>query len=513
MMTEEITTRQAQENNGFHAKTANEWVREARKRPIPRSLFGEFWLENELAILFGDTGKGKSVLAIQIAESIARRRHIEPLAVNAEPRPVAYLDLEMTDKQFEMRYSEDHAGGRARFLRNHYSFSDNFHRVEVDLTDAPTESAAFAEYFVRRSEEIVREKEAMVLIIDNITFLKRSNYGAREILPLMKALNRLKRQSGLSILVVAHSHRRSTSHPIGISDLQESRLLGRYADTIFAIGQSRLETCGRYIKHLKQRSNTLVYDASHVPTFRLKKIGGNFLGFEFDCFAPEIELLDDIRNQREWETIEKIKQASDGGASIREIAELMSLPKTTVHRLLQMWRPPVSEPESQKPGACKPPIREHDFPGCEEFDEAANDPRFNDIYEREDAEDYALRREAYLIDAARARARKQYLECGRAPNLAEALDMIGREADERRMAAASDLSAVEPAAEAGGFEPDDRNRGLERSYTALGKEIFIEKRGPNGQPDIWYSHDTKGNRMRHVRKDYAIFVTLVDAAA
>jgi len=51
-------------------------------------LFGEFWLEGELAILFADTGKGKSLLAVQIAESIARGRPIGPLEMTGRPQTV-----------------------------------------------------------------------------------------------------------------------------------------------------------------------------------------------------------------------------------------------------------------------------------------------------------------------------------------------------------------------------------------------------------------------------------------
>lgn len=48
----------------------------------------------------------------------------------------------MNEKQFEMRYSEDHAGGKAKYLHGHYEFADGFDRVEADLADAPVEIGA-----------------------------------------------------------------------------------------------------------------------------------------------------------------------------------------------------------------------------------------------------------------------------------------------------------------------------------------------------------------------------------
>ena len=46
-------------------RTANDWINEAKQRPIPKALFGEYWREGETAVMFGDTGKGVSALAMQ----------------------------------------------------------------------------------------------------------------------------------------------------------------------------------------------------------------------------------------------------------------------------------------------------------------------------------------------------------------------------------------------------------------------------------------------------------------
>ena len=68
-------------------------------------LFGEFWREGELAMLFGAAGAGKSVLAMQIADSIARGRGIEAFKMEVKRQKVLYVDLVFSDTQFQMRYS------------------------------------------------------------------------------------------------------------------------------------------------------------------------------------------------------------------------------------------------------------------------------------------------------------------------------------------------------------------------------------------------------------------------
>ncbi|KUK77210.1 MAG: Uncharacterized protein XD92_0883, partial [Proteiniphilum acetatigenes] len=48
----------------LEVKTANKWIEQASRRPIPRMLFSEFWFEQELCILFADTNVGKTILAV-----------------------------------------------------------------------------------------------------------------------------------------------------------------------------------------------------------------------------------------------------------------------------------------------------------------------------------------------------------------------------------------------------------------------------------------------------------------
>jgi RecA-family ATPase len=68
---------EAKENKGLLTlKTANRWMQQAKTRPIPKMLFGEFWFEGELCILFADTNLGKSILAVQIGNSVSRGEQI-----------------------------------------------------------------------------------------------------------------------------------------------------------------------------------------------------------------------------------------------------------------------------------------------------------------------------------------------------------------------------------------------------------------------------------------------------
>ena len=74
-------------------KTANWTILEASLLPTPRALWNSFGYEGELSCVFADSNVGKSILAVQIADRIARTDN------------VLYLDLELSEKQFQLRYT------------------------------------------------------------------------------------------------------------------------------------------------------------------------------------------------------------------------------------------------------------------------------------------------------------------------------------------------------------------------------------------------------------------------
>src|SRR5688572_21830261 len=60
----------------FEVKTANDWMEDAQQTAAPKMLFSEMWHEGELCVLYADTNLGKSLLAVQIGNSIATGKSI-----------------------------------------------------------------------------------------------------------------------------------------------------------------------------------------------------------------------------------------------------------------------------------------------------------------------------------------------------------------------------------------------------------------------------------------------------
>lgn len=292
------------ENKGlFTVKTANRWIEQAKSRPIPKMLFGEFWFEGELCILFADTNLGKSILAVQIGNSLSTGKQIPGFVLEAPKQPILYFDFELTDKQFENRYSKK--------FEQHYEFDKNFLRVEIDPDAITPEGQTFEDFLNHSLERSITETGTKVLIIDNLTYLKNETERAKDALPLMRHLKALKNKYGLSILALAHTPKRDLSKPITRNDLQGSKMLMNFCDSSFSVGESSIDKSLRYLKQIKQRNTEQIYSEENVCVFQISK-PSNFLQFEFLNFGTEREHLKQVTEDEMSEIESSIKGLLQG---------------------------------------------------------------------------------------------------------------------------------------------------------------------------------------------------------
>ena len=170
---------------------------------MPRRLFGDCWAEGELAILFADTGLGKSALATQIANSICTGDPISPqFQMEAAPQTALYIDCELTGMQLQKRYAVERRDGDGIVYADHYCFSDNLYRVEINCASRFIDSIEDWEpSMIRAIEHQIVASGAKVVVIDNISYLTSEADKGKFALPLMQRLNDLKKQHGLAILV------------------------------------------------------------------------------------------------------------------------------------------------------------------------------------------------------------------------------------------------------------------------------------------------------------------------
>ena len=296
-------------------KTANRTILEASLLPTPRALWDSFWYEGELSCLFADSNVGKSILAVQIADRIARTDN------------VLYLDFELSEKQFQLRYTSEHG--------KPYTFPERLYRVSLDCNSLL--EADFEEAIMGGIEQMALQTGCKIFIVDNLTYLccamEKGDAAGR----LMIQLNNLKKKYGLSVLVLAHTPKRSLDCPITSNDLAGSKRLYNFFDSVFAIGKSAQDGGLRYVKQLKVRYGTFSHDADNVIIYEIEKVDA-FLQFVFRGYSTEKEHLKKLGDNESSQRACQILQLSRSGKSVREIASQVNCGKSTVSRIIQSNR-------------------------------------------------------------------------------------------------------------------------------------------------------------------------------
>jgi len=288
------TNKTADKQEFFTIKTANHYIEEAKLKPNPKQLFGDFWFENELCILFSDTNLGKSILAVQIAQQIASG-FTSLCHMTATPQKVLYFDFELSDKQFQLRYTDEESG-------RSYQLSDNLYRVEINPNCDLPEDIPFEKYLMDQIEYAINTTEAKVLIVDNLTYLSAENENAKNALPLMKVLKQLKEKYKLSLLALAHTPKVDLTAPITKNHLAGSKMLINFCDSSFCIGMSATGSGIRYLKQIKVRNCAFQYDTNNIIICEIVK-QNSFLQFSFVDYGNEKDHLkaksggDDLKQQ------------------------------------------------------------------------------------------------------------------------------------------------------------------------------------------------------------------------
>ncbi|AMR31727.1 hypothetical protein A0256_09970 [Mucilaginibacter sp. PAMC 26640] len=312
-------------DEAFIIKKADDWLTLPDGEEMGDMLFGDLWFKNELCILFADTNAGKSILAVQIGDAIARGAAIGDLSVQRQPEPVLYFDFELSAAQFAKRYSSKNGGA--------HRFPPNFYRVVIN-PNASREGkfATYHDYLINSLENIIITTGSRTIILDNITCLRSGTENAAAAIKLMRSLQNIKNLYLASLLVLAHTPKRNPARPITRNDLQGSKMLMNFADSAFAIGESQTSNGLRYLKQIKQRSSGPMYGANNVKFCRLVQ-QNSFLMFRLEGHGSEGPHLLAYTGQVRRALEAEIMRLHGQGQSLRQIAKTTSTSFSFVYRL------------------------------------------------------------------------------------------------------------------------------------------------------------------------------------
>ncbi len=148
------------------------------------------------------------------------------------PKKVLYLDFELTETQFNERYSRHENG----LCVDKYKFSKRNMRAQISWNqEVPDAFESYGAFMAHSIAEAVDKHKIKVLIVDNISWLATANTHAGAALTLMKALKNLKQDLGISIMVIAHTPKRPYARPMTDNDLAGNKTLANFTDSMIAI--------------------------------------------------------------------------------------------------------------------------------------------------------------------------------------------------------------------------------------------------------------------------------------
>ena len=266
----------------FSAQSANDVITEVKDISRPKELWGQYWIEKEACCLFADTNVGKSIYAVQMGDSVARKFN--------EDETVLYYDFELSKLQFESRYRNEDG-------TQHHEFAPNFIRVELNTDAIPSDMMNDIEdIIIEGIEENIQKYNAKAIIVDNISWLVNIKNSAASAGLLMRKLCALKKEYELSILVLAHTNKRNTKKSIENNNMNGSKKLSNFFDAMFTIGTMPCGVDMRYVKQTKVRTGAFTHGDDNVEVCRIEKDGPNLIFKVLGCMKEEKALTAKVLN-------------------------------------------------------------------------------------------------------------------------------------------------------------------------------------------------------------------------
>ncbi len=290
-------------------RSFDDFVKEGRQMEKPKELVRHVLVEHETTILFGDTGLGKSTLAMQMACEVAE-----------QGKRVLYLNCELSQQQVAGRFPQKEMPATLFIACINYALMH-------DVTD---QSQILGEI-----ERLALEHDIEVVVIDNLTNLCVNSKESSEAGIIMLQLISLRMAHNWTMLVLAHVPKRKPGDPLTLCDLAGSKVISNMADNVVGLNRSKKDKDMRYLIQLKYRSLPIELDCKNVQELTMTNLDG-WLHFAMGGLSEEREHLPRSRDEKaelERDIIRELKEPN--GLSYRDIADKLGTTRSSVYRVAQ----------------------------------------------------------------------------------------------------------------------------------------------------------------------------------
>jgi hypothetical protein len=346
------------------------------RKPLWSNATGDitYWATNELCILAGDNGVGKSLVALQVAKELSigslpiaigtaegnefrpensgseeRGGGIElvPAVDDTTPSPsanalgtppsqgesrlnrVLYIDWELIEEDFAERFGED--------------VPENFFWAGFNTDgEMPKSVPDKVEWLLQNLTTTVKDTGANVLIIDQPDRLHLSPQKWTEFLIKLKAL---MREFELSVMLVLSNKSRHTGRACGLNNIPKGNILIPGADSVVMLAQNQRRTCERYLKVVKSRNRPAAEDLELINVIEIEETEGH-LSIKTWGQQAERDMLPPNAAERKNRLIMKAEMLWNEGLSCLEVGERMMVAESTI----KSWLRPLINPSYLTPG-------------------------------------------------------------------------------------------------------------------------------------------------------------------
>lgn len=314
------------------AKKLSSIIVDEKSKPQKLKLFGNIWREGELCVLIGDAGTGKTILGMQIGMAIAdpeKIRHYEynlqndSLDVTTEPQRVLYMNFEMDDSQIAERYKGDDG--------TVFEAPENFVVLSIEKDNTTLEEYKKAILFQ------LDNYGSKVLVIDNLSSFVAFGLKVEEndsVVKFMAWLKNIKKEYGISILLIHHPTKRRKASELHLNDIGGSSAIGRFIDSAFGIGKNvRYSGSARYLVQLKSRSSQATFTTDKVAMFNIHRNHNRLLcSFNGETMAEWecLKFSDNNIEDRNAQIFDRFK----GGETKSQLAREYGKSHTTIKRII-----------------------------------------------------------------------------------------------------------------------------------------------------------------------------------
>lgn len=298
-------------------------------------LFYPLLKEGQLAILFGKTGDGKSIFAMEMALQIASGKAIwNDFKVETEPQKVLFIDFELGAASIQSRYKPCKFNNNLILLPikvYDYNMMIGFGKKQEDRINRALEYI----------EATAKKYNSKVIFIDNLSNIADQVEQASEADRFISDLYGRMKALELTIVFLGHTPKIQENSKLSINQLKGSSSLTKSFESVIGFRRSDNNSNMSYIKQLKYRNLELEFEEDNVGTF-IFDVDDCGWKLDYDGKKTEQSLINISESGRKLKYDKEIKrQVVEAklidGKSIDKIAEIFGIPKTTIWKFIKEY--------------------------------------------------------------------------------------------------------------------------------------------------------------------------------